>query len=43
MATVRYSNNRHCAPTGRRKAPPDDKLLEAIQSVGAETKGWMTF
>jgi hypothetical protein len=25
--------NRHCEPTGRRKAPPDDRLREAIQSL----------
>jgi len=27
-------SNRHCEPTGRRKAPPDDRLREAIQSLG---------
>jgi hypothetical protein len=25
------SRVRHCKPTGRRKAPPDDRLREAIQ------------
>src|SRR6266567_3132697 len=25
--------NRHCEPTGRRKAPPDDRLREAIHLV----------
>jgi hypothetical protein len=25
------SSLRHCEPTGRRKAPPDDRLREAIQ------------
>jgi hypothetical protein len=26
-----HSPHRHCEPTGRREAPPDDKLREAIQ------------
>ena len=26
----------HCEPTGRRKAPPDDRLREAIQRATAE-------
>jgi hypothetical protein len=26
-----YKSGRHCEPTGRREAPPDDKLSEAIQ------------
>src|SRR6266550_2930881 len=29
--------NRHCEPTGRRKAPPDDRLREAIH-LAAERK-----
>jgi hypothetical protein len=28
LRELRY---RHCEPTGRREAPPDDKLSEAIQ------------
>jgi hypothetical protein len=30
---------RHCEPAGRRKAPPDDKLREAIHR--AAKKGWI--
>ena len=30
---------RHCGPTGRRKAPPDDKLREAIQLSCNNKKG----
>jgi hypothetical protein len=29
-------SGRHCEPTGRRKAPPDDRLREAIQPLHAE-------
>jgi hypothetical protein len=29
---TRANAERHCEPTGRRKAPPDDRLREAIQS-----------
>src|ERR1700746_689061 len=29
--TLRFEN-RHCEPTGRRKAPPDDRLREAIHN-----------
>jgi hypothetical protein len=31
---------RHCEPTGRREAPPADRLREAIQK--AAKKGWIT-
>jgi len=27
-----WNFGRHCEPTGRREAPPDDRLREAIQS-----------
>src|SRR6266851_3169696 len=27
---------RRCEPTGRRKAPPDDRLREAIQRIGSQ-------
>jgi hypothetical protein len=27
-----HQQHRHCEPTGRRKAPPDDRLREAIHS-----------
>jgi hypothetical protein len=27
------NENRHCEPPGRREAPPDDRLREAIQSL----------
>jgi len=27
---VRWPHHRHCEPTGRREAPPDDRLREAI-------------
>jgi hypothetical protein len=32
-AIPRYAliHQRHCEPTGRREAPPDDRLREAIQ------------
>ncbi len=30
FARIASDANRHCEPTGRRKAPPDDKLREAI-------------
>jgi hypothetical protein len=30
---------RHCEPTGRRKAPPDDRLREAIQKP--TEKNWI--
>jgi len=30
--------SRHCEPTGRREAPPDDKLREAIQLAAQRTK-----
>src|SRR3982074_2796495 len=33
------SKGRHCEPTGRRKAPPDDRLREAIH--GAEQRDWI--
>src|SRR5262249_48252904 len=29
--SVHWSQCRHCEPTGRREAPPDDRLREAIQ------------
>jgi hypothetical protein len=32
--------NRHCEPTGPRKARPDDRLSEAIQNLDAE-KAWI--
>jgi hypothetical protein len=32
---------RHCEPTGRRKAPPDDRLREAIQLCRRETESWI--
>jgi hypothetical protein len=31
---------RHCEPTGRRKAPPDDRLREAI-NLPHETQDWI--
>jgi hypothetical protein len=31
----RGSRKRHCEPTGRREASPDDKLREAIQSLAS--------
>src|ERR1700674_607552 len=30
---------RHCEPPGRRKAPPDDRLREAIQKLNATAHG----
>src|SRR5258707_10705116 len=35
----RSDANRHCEPTGRRKAPPDDRLREAIH--GAANEEWI--
>jgi len=32
----RSDTYRHCEPTGRRKAPPDDRLREAIHSAANE-------
>jgi hypothetical protein len=32
--------SRHCEPTGRRKAPPDDRLREAI-SFRRKERSWM--
>src|ERR1700716_3026635 len=29
--------NRHCEPTGRREAPPDDRLPEAIPAAARQT------
>jgi hypothetical protein len=29
---------RHCEPTGRRKAPPDDRLREAIQLLASRKR-----
>src|SRR6266704_668905 len=31
--------HRHCEPTGRRKAPPDDRLREAIYGRGKKKAG----
>src|SRR5882724_10376038 len=36
------SASRHCEPTGRRKAPPDDRLREAIQG-GVNDSGLLRF
>ena len=33
-------DHRHCEPTGRRKAPPADRLREAIHSFAA-TRSWI--
>src|SRR5260370_33821672 len=33
MTNLRVSPQRHCEPTGWRKAPPDDRLREATQSA----------
>ena len=32
---------RHCEPTGRREAPPDDRLREAIQTGREARKDWI--
>src|SRR5258708_37897401 len=34
-------SSRHCEPTGRRKAPPDDRLREAIQLWHQDVKSWI--
>jgi len=31
--------DRHCEPTGRRKAPPDDRLREAIHAATPRKDG----
>src|SRR5713226_902084 len=36
---ARGRSHRHCEPTGRREAPPDDRLREAIH--GAAKEGWI--
>ncbi len=33
--------DRHCEPTGRREAPPDDRLREAIQRPGKALGYWI--
>jgi hypothetical protein len=35
------SDLRHCEPTGRREAPPDDRLREAIQLWRREKESWI--
>src|ERR1700686_2171271 len=38
LLSLNLSLSRHCEPTGRREAPPDDRLREAIQLPSAERK-----
>src|ERR1019366_1755271 len=38
---TRLGPSRHCGPTGRRKAPPDDRLRDAIQSVKLGSRDWI--
>jgi hypothetical protein len=37
-----YPLHPHCAPADRRKAPPDDRLREAIQSWHGEKEDCIT-
>jgi hypothetical protein len=39
-ATEKLTQHRHCEPTGRREAPPDDKLREAIHGAAGK-KEWI--
>ena len=35
---LKLLTTRHCEPTGRRKAPPDDRLRKAIQKLQKENR-----